>query len=800
MIVLRRFLAVLLIILFLPLFLATLLALRVNDTLLSADFYTQELRNADVFTFLYDELVPAGLEDLSTDADDLPVDPEVIQAELVASLREVLPPEWLQEQAESAITEVVPYLTGEVDEFTVAILVSGRLEILGEVIKRKLGEGDTYTLVLDQVIAPALEDELTKVGDLPFGVTIPTSDIVAAVEEVLPPEWVRARIEHGLDQLVPYLTGKADHFAIQMPVADRLRALTPVLKDLLVRSNVYNVLSNVEFAQTIDQQLGDFGQLPFGTNVTSAEVVPLLQTVAPPEWIQPQIEQVLDAMTLYVTGDQEGFIVVIPLKDRIEAAAPAVKELLRQIDAYALLFDEVIATLVEENLGQGAPLFPGISITTEEIVPALREVLPPEFIQAQAEAMIDELVPYTTGEYQGFRIVVPLANQKDKALAVLEDLASRKLADSLGALPACTIEETLALAQEGITGLLPSCRPPGFTLEEVKVALGLEALDLTEEEIREQVGFDLALITEGVSLANIKESLGLDLTGQVGQLIGDALPDEYVYTDADLRATLGEEHEELLDKGLDWGRNGFTYTDSDLREDLVGPDDGTSQLKNLNLVLGWGRQGLTYTDTDLREDLAGPGGDTSAVETLDQVLTWTREGFTFTQTDFREALAEVPQALPIFDTARQALGQFRPFAFLGYLLLALLLVVIGFLGGRKWRSRLAWAAVVLGIAAGITDAAAGPVYQEVAKPLLGDLIAEASQGSTAVEQVLRDKATAVTTTIVDDFLGGLATRSLVLLIGSFVAIGAAILVPRQARASGLEEPSDDTEPVEPREP
>ena len=48
MIWIRRFFAVFLGVLFLPLLLITLLLLRVNDTFLNADFYVTELRKADL--------------------------------------------------------------------------------------------------------------------------------------------------------------------------------------------------------------------------------------------------------------------------------------------------------------------------------------------------------------------------------------------------------------------------------------------------------------------------------------------------------------------------------------------------------------------------------------------------------------------------------------------------------------------------------------------------------------------------------------------------------------------------------
>ena len=165
-----------------------------------------------------------------------------------------------------------------------------------------------------------------------------------------------------------------------------------------------------------------------GKLLASDQIVPAVQTVAPPQWLRAQVEHILDEMALYVTGRQEGFEVVVPLKDRIQVAVPVVKQLLRDVDAYESMFDQVITTMVEDNLEQMTELPFGVTITADEIIPAVREVLPPEFIQEQAESMIDGVVPFLTGEAEGFRVVVPLADRKEAALGAIERLANRSSA------------------------------------------------------------------------------------------------------------------------------------------------------------------------------------------------------------------------------------------------------------------------------------------------------------------------------------------------------------------------------------
>ena len=165
----RRFIAVFLAVIFLPVFLATLVVLRVNDTALEADFYVEHLRKADVFNFLYDEVIPAAIDEVREGDGDPPPGLDLARDVLVESMEETFPPEWLQEQSEEVITQIVPYLVGDADGFILRVDMAGRLGALGGVVERELG--DNYTRVFNEVIAPPLEDYLQE-NELPMGIVV----------------------------------------------------------------------------------------------------------------------------------------------------------------------------------------------------------------------------------------------------------------------------------------------------------------------------------------------------------------------------------------------------------------------------------------------------------------------------------------------------------------------------------------------------------------------------------------------------------------------------------------------------
>ena len=767
---------------FLVLFLASLVLLRVNNTVLSADFYVEQLQRADIFSFLYNDVAPVALREASNEPGNLSINVEKVGSKAIALVKEVLPPKWLEEQAEQEIAQVVPYLVGDNNQFTVSVPVADRIETLGEVLRRELGGGETYTMLFDDVIAPALKDALEdnpELGDLPLGITVTSEDLVAAVREMLPPEWARARVGEVVDQVVPYLTGESEHFAINIPVGDRIEAAGPTLKKLLTIIKAYQVLNSPEFADAVDKQLKDFGALPLGIKLTNAQIVKALQQVAPPEWLQLWTEAFLDATIPYLLGKQEHFEIAVPLKDRVQVALPVVKGLMRDADACKLLFDQLIVTMVRDNLGQAANLPVGITVTAEDVVPLLRKTLSPEFIQQQTENMLDQLAPYLTGESQGLRLVVPLADRKAAALVAVQELVDKKLNELVASMRPCTVTKALDLVKTGFAGALPPCLPKGYTLEQIKQALGINIPGISLAQIEQQLGISLTIVTQGVTAETIKTTFGIDIAGQVGKVIGDALPNEYVFTDVDLRGVLGDKHKETLDKVLGWTRNGYIITDTDLRGRL-----NDEQQKTWDRILDVTRNGVTYTDVDLRNTLAK-----ADLDVLDQVLERTRNGVAFTEADLRKAIADAQggqEALNTFDLVRKYMGLGRKLSFLLYLVPALLLAAIGFLGGRSWRGRLAWAAVPLLFGAGIAYAASGPVYSAIAQPMLDDAFANAKGDATGVALMMVEKGTSVAQAAINDFISLLATQSLVLLIISAVALAVAILWPilfRRPRAT-----------------
>ena len=114
-----------------------------------------------------------------------------------------------------------------------------------------------------------------------------------------------------------------------------------------------------------------------------------------------------------------------------------------------------------------------------------------------------------------------------------------------------------------------------------------------------------------------------------------------------------------------------------------------------------------------------------------------------------------------------------------FLLWVVLLLAIGFLGGRNWWSRLAWASAVLSISAAIATITYTVILDAVVPGLVTswreEALRDANPGPTMALVV--DKASATVQLVADSFLGGKVRSSSVALVivGVIAFLGSLVL-------------------------
>ncbi|MBT5775404.1 MAG: hypothetical protein HOH95_13640 [Dehalococcoidia bacterium] len=125
MIVVRRTFAIFMTLALIGALTSTLLIYRANQTVLSADFYTNQLAALGAFDAIHDEVLPTALNDFLVEQDsklpenlaDVALPTDAASQQLILDFaRTAVPPEYLESVATEGVAAFIAYLTGQRDE------------------------------------------------------------------------------------------------------------------------------------------------------------------------------------------------------------------------------------------------------------------------------------------------------------------------------------------------------------------------------------------------------------------------------------------------------------------------------------------------------------------------------------------------------------------------------------------------------------------------------------------------------------------------------------------------------------
>lgn len=318
MIWLRRVIAIPLAVLFVILALLVLLAFRVNATVGNPDFYAEQLQQAGVYQFIYDDLLPAALAESEMDGDsgDVSIIISPLKPHIVDMVRQTVPPVWLQVQVEHAANEVVPYVWGETATFRIDVPLKDRVEAGAGAVKNLLHQEDVFPVLYEQLIQLTTNEIASAEDGMPAMLATAEEEMEAMLRTVLPEDWLLAQLDSAIDEMVPYLTKETEHFTLEIDLAEPLNKLEGVLIDFLSKPENYDSLFADMLVPALQQNLGKVTELPLGMELTGDEIIAAAKDMLTLEWYQSLVEDLVSQIFAYLRGEQDELALVIPLADR----------------------------------------------------------------------------------------------------------------------------------------------------------------------------------------------------------------------------------------------------------------------------------------------------------------------------------------------------------------------------------------------------------------------------------------------------------------------------------------------------
>ena len=586
--------------------------------------------------------------------------------------------------------------------------------------KDRLRNADFYEFALNDLTAALIREAIRSRPDVPPPLS--AADMVASLNRVFPPYWAQAQAESWIDQLVRYMTGRRNRFTVNVQVSDRIPAATDEARAISRKLDIPRLAIDAMDDGELDSMARDLGSL--GIRMDRERLRDIASTVFDEAWTNEQADSAIDAVAPYMTGETDGFEFRIDFQDRADAAAAAVKEVLREVDWYALAFDEVVEPIVRDRIGD-AVLPAGVRLSSDGIVPVIRSSLPRESFEPVAEDTMEQVSRYVVGMSDHISVAIDLREDKRRAHPLLTDLAVSTFDLVVTRLPPCSGDAITYLAPAGLSGQsagrIPLCMP-------------------AEEPARAE-----AL----TAIAALRSSMD----DGVEQVILSRVPDRIDLSEQDVRE----------------GLVGFGGADARQKRDAaLSRIDGARSLMSL---------GMTFGDEDLKALLPSlnlRGSD--PVTQLESVRAFLRDGQRLTERHLLDFLKENTYGGDEWvEIVRLSFSRAR-WAPLSIMLLALALAAaLGMTAGRRARSRLAWGAGGVALSAAVALVLFGPVFDLFGPPAMQDamrlVIPPADIGSS--QRLVTNKAVEIAVDAALSLTRGIALKSAVLLfLAALVTLGA----------------------------
>jgi hypothetical protein len=582
--------------------------------------------------------------------------------------------------------------------------------------------------------------------------------------------------------------------------------------DRLRQADIYNFMYHDILPAALDEMEidEDSSGAPVDIEQLKSKLPDTLEQALPPEWLQAQVEQVIGQVLPYVLGDTESFSVTIPLKDRMEAVAAAVKDLLHDDEFFNDVYEQGVQFVIDQYAEmEDLPSF--LQLSDDEAASLLRSVLPADWIQAQADANIDAIVPYITGDSDSFTLRIDVSGRMDALESAVTDILMKPAAYDY------VLDEFIVpYIRDNTQDIMPL--PVGVSFTDTEIIDVVKAV-LTPEWYQERVtdivsqlfsylegntetiniaisltDFEPVIVKELTHQADAKlealvNALPIGTPEQVADLLADPpvgglppfRPPDMSY--GDFKDLLSIDLQSMTEAAVAvWLPEQFAITDADIHEALADEDDEDLLTQARDMV----QDGFTYTEADLLKDMSPDD-----LKTIDDARNYIATDYTFTQDDLQELITDSndPKSQDTWESlqdVRSIVGTARHWVWAVWLVPALLLVGIGFLGGRGWKSRVVWGASVLAIASLIAYIAAGPVFSALARPGIDDAIASAAGHQTSVVGTMAaDKGIEVAEDAVDTFISGINIEAIVLFVLCLVVIAVVVWHPWSRRPQGM---------------
>lgn len=308
-----------------------------------------------------------------------------------------------------------------------------------------------YRFVMVEALTTAI-DEARRLDAERFGGTfrenpiitsgLTSQQIAESVRRGLSPQDLERLASPTLLMVGEYVRGDRDTVVVSMDT-EIVHSVTSEIHALMRDEGAYAPLIELEIEPRVreivsetlsaDENVSVWMQYLFGdAEDAEGRIVRVVMSSLTAEWLTGQVEQALHEVIAYLVGESDGFEIRVKLTDsEVESAVEETKAILREADAYELVYPGVVEPVLADVLWPAIRLPDGSTATREEVIDALRQAAPPSWVQQEAEALIDHVGPYVVGRSDSFSAEIDLSDNKREAATALGESALAPIPDTV---------------------------------------------------------------------------------------------------------------------------------------------------------------------------------------------------------------------------------------------------------------------------------------------------------------------------------------------------------------------------------
>lgn len=255
---------------------------------------------------------------------------DTAQTELHALFAALFPRPWLEGRLRHLLRAAWPFMTGAADSFSIRLNISPDKAHTEAVLVEHLPKSLLLEKLYEQLTEQAADRILALHLNWPLGLTVSQAELLSMLRDVLPKNWLSARLAQAIGHLTAYLRGDTEHFALLLPVHERGEesALGQQVRGLVLRANINDFLLN-HFIRPAVRHALESGtlKLPWGLSLTEEDVVQGFVQVLPEDWLTVQKINIAEQVAMYLLGERNDILIEVNLANRKPAASAALSAL-----------------------------------------------------------------------------------------------------------------------------------------------------------------------------------------------------------------------------------------------------------------------------------------------------------------------------------------------------------------------------------------------------------------------------------------------------------------------------------------